>query len=85
MKQQTCWKILREYRYDQQLRVRIEEGEEEKREVEAAKNVEMGKRAVEYCEKVFNAYKKMDTQRLEGAAIENIFKTMKEGVPWNVR
>jgi EF hand associated len=88
MKQQTCWTILRYFKYDDKLQIKqsaIDDGTVTDEELERCKNVELTKDAIAHLRSLFDANASMNTQKLEESEIDRLFQVTGEGVPWVVR
>ena len=88
MKQQTCWTILRYFQYDDKLQIKesylIDENITDE-QLTICKSVELTRDIVNYLERLFNAFKNQNTNKLEEAGIERIFATTDKGIPWKVK
>ncbi len=87
LKQQTCWKILRHFGYDDQLQIREQMWDDQsigEQDLENCRSVELTKEATTYLKRLFEAYKS-ENNRLNLSGMEKIFATTVDGVPWKVK
>ena len=87
LKQQTCWTILRRFGYDDQLRIKEStylDTTYNQEEVENAKNIELSIYAIKYLKRLFDSQCNQ-TNRLDDVALDRIFATTENGIPWKVK
>lgn len=54
-------------------------------ELIGCKNVELSRDAIQYLQRLFNAFANTHSKRLEESGMERIFATTEGGIPWKVR
>ncbi|CDW77076.1 mitochondrial rho 1 [Stylonychia lemnae] len=88
LKQQTCWSILRHFGYDDKLLIKQnlwDDGSVKDEDLDNCKSVELSKSSWQYLHKIFECFKVPLTSKLDEGALEKIFATTENGIPWKVK